>query len=158
MIATIPPPLKTLDAEEFRRALAGICEPPRGSEYSPTQFRESAAQFCFVLAACYNRDRLDAVDLWSGIAKAIEVSCAQVDDGDLDRLVCVALDQVKAEHALVAREPNAGPLLAEIVERDEAWRLGFVRYLKTHSYAAVIHGRRMWETHKATKQENCNAE
>jgi hypothetical protein len=145
-----------LDAESFRQQLAGICEPARGSEYNPTQFRESAANLCFVLAACFNRDALDPMTLWDRIATAIETSCAQVDDGDLDRLVCLALGHVKADHALVAREPHAGPLLAEIVERDEAWRLGFVRYLKTHSYAAVIHGRRLWETHKAAKQEGRN--
>lgn len=147
------PPLTPLDAESFRRILAGLEDPDTTARYTPDNFREDASRLVFVLALCFNRDVLDAVTLWERIASAITTACAKVDDGDLDRLISLALEHVKAEHTRVAANEMASSIIADLTEQDDSWRMGFVRYLKQHTYTAIIHGRRYWETHKETRKE-----
>lgn len=147
------PPLTPLDAESFRRTLAGLEDPDKTAHYTPDRFRDDASRMVYMLAICFNRDVLDAVTLWERIASAITTACAKVDDGDLDRLISLALEHVKAEHTRVASNDQASAIIAELTEQDDSWRLGFVRYLKQHTYTAIIHGRRYWETHKELRKE-----
>lgn len=145
------PPLEEFDAVRFRQELAGLIDEERAGDYQPGDFKEQASQLCYLLAKFYNRDVLEAIKLWERIGSAIATACEQVDDGDLDRLISIALDHVKATHSRVAADDEGMSLLAEITEQDESWRLGFVTYLKSHSYTAIIHGRRYWEASKESR-------
>lgn len=142
-------PLGTLDAARFRQELAGLIDEEESGEFSPDDFREQAAMLCYVLARLYNRKVLEAMKLWERIGTALATACEKVDDGDLDRFVSICLDHVKATHSRVAADEHAAGILAEITEQDESWRLGFVTYVKSHSFTAIIHGRRRWEVAKA---------
>lgn len=139
--------LPALDADTWRQTLAGL-RGPTVSKTTSGQFREAAEQLVYVLAICYNRDELDPKKLWDRIATAVATACAKVDDADLDRLVSLALEAVRADHARVAANDEVTTIVADICEREETWRTGFVRYLQQHTYAAIIHGRRAWETRK----------
>lgn len=107
-----------------------------------------------MLAICFNRDELDPKSLWDRISTGIDKACTQVDNGDLDELINLALAHVRADHARVASDAEVSYFIGDITEQDESWRLGFVRYLKTHSYVAVVHGRRLWETRKEVNAES----
>lgn len=147
-------PLEPLDADRFRRELAGLIDEERSGVHKPADFREQSAMLCYCLAKVYNRDVLEAIKLWERIGTAIATACEQVDDGDLDRFISICLEHVKASHSKVAADDEVGHVLAEITESEESWRLAFVNYLKSHSYTAIIHGRRMWETSKEDRNES----
>jgi hypothetical protein len=152
------PPLDALDTESFRRILAGLQDPENSARYTPDKFREDASQLVFLLALCFNRDELNPTTLWERIASALRTACSKVDDGDLDRLISLALEHVKADHTKVAANEMATAIIGQLTEQDDSWRLGFVRYIKTHDYTAIVHGRRYWELHKETVKENRNVE
>lgn len=140
------PQLPPFDAEAWRRVLAGLTDDEASTEWRE-DFREAGAALCFVLARFYNRDELDPVKLWERIGTAVATACEQVDDGDLDKVFDIALDTVRASVSLVAASEDSW-VLGELADKEESWRLGFVRYLKTHGYTVIIHGRRQWEKYK----------
>lgn len=145
------PPLPRFDAEQFRRELAGLTESEAGPEERDL-YKEAGAKLVYALARLYNREVLEAKTMWDRIGGAIHLACQQVDDGDLDRLVTVALDHVQANPSRVATDEQVPYLIGDTIERDESWRLGFVRYLKTHHYVVLVHGRRYWQMHKERSQ------
>jgi len=140
------PQLPAFDSEAWRRALAGLVDDESSVEWRE-DFREAGAALCFVLARFYNRDELDPVKLWERIGTAVATACEEVDDGDLDKVFDIALGIVKASVSLVAASEESW-ILGELSDKEEGWRLGFVRYLKTHRYPILIHGRRRWEEYK----------
>jgi hypothetical protein len=146
-----------LDAERFRRQLAGLEDDRPQGERTRERLKELAAQLCFLLARYYNRDELDPLKLWERIGSAIATACEQVDDGDLDRYVSIALEHVRASHSRVAADEEWNYLLAEICEQPESDRLALVNYLHHHSYAVLIHGRRYWEQYKDGKENRDDA-
>lgn len=145
--------IPTIDAESFRRQLAGLDDPHAAPSSGAERLKEQASQVCYLLARSYNRDELDPLKLWERIGSAIAVACEQVDDGDLDRFLCIALDHVRARHGRVAADEETAYLLAEITEQCESDRLALVDYLRSHAYAAIIHGRRHWEMAKEVNAE-----
>lgn len=144
--ATLP----SLDTERWRQLMAGLIDDSSGPD-ERDDLKNSATSLVYCLARLYNRDVLDAMKIWERIGGALETACQQVDDGDLDRFMSICLDHVKAKHARVAADEEAGAIIANVVERDESFRLSLVRYIHTHSYIVLVHGRRMWETHKETR-------
>lgn len=145
------PQLPAFDAESWRRALAGLTDDEASAEWRE-DFREAGAALCFVLARFYNRDELDPIKLWERIGTAVSTACEQVDDGDLDKVFDIALGTVKASVSLVAASDEAW-ILGELSDKEESWRLGFVRYLKSHRYPILIHGRRRWEQYKGDSKQ-----
>lgn len=142
--------LPAFDAEQFRRELAGLMEDEAGPE-ERNAFKEAGSKLVYALARLYNRDELEAIKMWDRIGGAIHTACEKVDDGDLDRLITIALEHVRANPSRVASDEDTADLIAWIVENNESWRLGFVRYLKSHHYVVLIHGRRYWETYKENR-------
>lgn len=150
------PPLPKLDAAAFRRELAGLTDPQAPKAMS-ADYKELASEFCRLLAKRFNRDQLDALTLWDRIATAVTTACGKVDDGDLDRLICLALETIKADVSLAASDQELAYWIGTVTERDESWRLGFVRYLKQHTLTVIVHGRRLWEITKDTRREEREA-
>lgn len=150
-MAPPPPPLSTLDTEALRRKLAGLADPDRGpGAGEKAEIKELASGFCLALAQLFNRDSLDAVTLWERIGSGLATACAKVNDGDLDRLLSLCLDHVKADPGKAAAHPGVAGLLATFATRPPEWRFAFVDYLDSRKYVVLALGRARWEEFKAT--------
>ena len=148
-----PPPIPvTLDTEAIRRKLAGLSDPGRlaGSAGETSEIRETASRLCSILASLFGDD-LDRLTLWSRIDSALSTAVAKVSDGDLDRLVSLCLDHVKADPAKAAACEPLGHLISIFGVRPPAWRMALLNYLGTHRYAVLVHGRARWEDVKARR-------
>lgn len=144
--------LPRLSPESFRRMLAGLADDTSEPGWLE-DFREAGARLALIMARFYDRTKLEPIKLWERIGSGIAAACEQVDDGDLDRLISICLDHVCASHSAVAADQEFAPVIQTLSERDESWRLQLVRYLKTHSYTILIHGRKLWEERKEVRLE-----
>ena len=149
-----PPPLRVLDAEAFRRKLAGLEDPlSRDTGASEkAEIRDCISRLCSILASLYNVPG-DRKALWEHIAKAFETSLAKVSDDDLDRFVSLCLESVQAEPALAAACEPLGQTLQLFAVRPPEWRFGFLQHIASHSYAVIVHGRARWERVKSQEIE-----
>lgn len=141
--------LNKLDAEEFRRRLAGLEDVEASGAFSPEDFREIAADFVCALAVVFNRRELEPKTLWSRIGSAIESGIVEAQGGDLERFENHCLSHIKAQIAVVAASEAYGEYTADLRKMDADAKVGFVRYLSTHLYPATIFGRQRWEERKA---------
>lgn len=139
--------IEPLNAEVFRRELAEVTKPPQ-VEVPTDQLRDIASELGFVLAITFNRRVLEVVTLWDRIASGLNVACQEVDDGDVERIVNICLDHVKADPARVAACPQLADLLGVLLPLSLEQKKVFVEYLKKHLYLAVIYGRKKWEQFK----------
>lgn len=148
-----PASLPRLDTEALRRELAGLVDPsPRPGSTERQEIAEAASRLCSILASLFGDD-LDRLTLWSRIDSAIATACAKVTDGDLDRLVSLCLEHVKASPGAAAANPALGDLLATIGVRPQPWRQEFAHHLVAHRYAVLVHGRARWERVKSKEAE-----
>src|SRR5690606_11590305 len=60
-----------LDAEEFRRQLAGLGSAANTPEAWKEEHKDAATDLCVALALAFNRDVLDPLSLWDRISTAI---------------------------------------------------------------------------------------
>jgi len=91
--------------------------------------------------------------LWDRIASSLATSCSKVDDGDTDEFVSLALDHVRADPAQAGRNDRVSRLLTHLAGESLAWRQGWTRYIASHSYAIVAHGRLAWVQTKEAKAD-----
>lgn len=144
-----PPPLAVLDAEAFRRQLAGLADPDRGATPAEdVEIRDTLKRFCSVLAHLFSEE-LDRVTLWSRIDSALEAACAKVADGDFERWASLCLDHVKADAARAAACDALGQILGTAAVRTPEWRQAFIRRAAAVRYAVVVAARARWEDVKA---------
>jgi hypothetical protein len=139
--------IEPLNAEVFRRELAEVIKPSQ-VEVHTDRLRDIASELGFVLAITFNRKVLEVVTLWDRIASGLNVACQEVDDGDVERIVNICLDHVKADPVRVAACPQLADLLEELLSLSSEQKKVFVEYLKKHLYLAVIYGRKKWEQFK----------
>ncbi len=156
----IPAPLPRLDAERFRRELAGLIDDAPQPERLEADFKEMSAALCVLLARHYDPNAKDRLQLWEHISKSLALACAKVSSGDLDMFVSLCLDAVRADHGQVVANEQSQWLIGCLTEREESWRLGFIRYIQTHSYVVLVHGRRLWEMDKEDRasRKSCGAQ
>lgn len=143
--------LPVLDPSTWRQMLAGLTDDEEHEGWLE-EYRGLGASLVLMLARFYDRAKLEPVKLWERIASGIASACEQVDDGDLDRLLTLCFDHVCASHSAVAADEEFAPLILDLTTREESWKLSFVRYLRTHSYTVIIHGRAMWEARKTERK------
>jgi hypothetical protein len=117
------------------------------SQASLAELKEAGKALCVVLAMLYGKS-LERVKLWDRIDSAFISASAKIQDGDMDRLITVCLEHVKAESIVCLPMES---LMRMLDARPAEWRQAFMRYLGTHHYAVVIHGRLAWESIKAKK-------
>lgn len=138
--------IPTLDAETFRRELAGLIERHQ-DDHQPADFGAAAEALAVVLAEQFDRKTLDPFTLWSRVSSAILTSAAKTNDADLDHFLSLALEHVKAEPSRAATSERVLQLFG-IFDAPDSWRVGFLKYVVTHHYAVIIHGRNAWKKHK----------
>ncbi len=143
-----PPPLPALDAEAFRRELAGLASPtlPLNAPAS-RDVKDTLSRFCSILASLYG-DELDRLSLWTRIDSAIESACAKCDD-DMELWASLCLGHVKADAGRAAACAPLVQTLEVMASRPAEWRAEFLRYARTCRYAAVAFGRARWERVKS---------
>ncbi len=143
------PPLPLLDAEAFRRKLAGLIDPQRRPESAGEKeaIRQDAVRFCTVLAHLFG-DGLDRITLWEKIGSALSTSLAKVSDDDLDRFTTLCLEHIQAEDAKAAACEPLLQLLQSWMVRTVEFRQAILHYLHTHRTAALVHARARWEAVK----------
>jgi len=139
------------NAEAFRAKLAGLMH-DAPAENEAEELRDSAAELCRLLARHFNRDQLQVETLWDRIASGITAACEQVDDGDMDRLMSLCLAHVKADYTAAASDDAVRDFVVALGERPKEYRMQFVQYLKSHLYAALVHGRSRWNQRKGAKK------
>ena len=135
-----------LDANEFRRRLAGLSSPDL---YDMGQAEPLARDLCVLMARHFGHD-LDRKTLWDRIASGLETAAAKNPNGG-SRLVNDALDHVRADPASVARDDDAGRMIAKLASDEEAGR-SLARYINRSLYVAIVLGRQAWEENKATRK------
>ncbi len=139
--------LHSLDAAEFRRRLAGLSDNAGGEDLMPDEYRDLASDYVLLLAICYNRDRLDAKNIWDGIDKAIERGLAECDGEDVERFVSVGMECVLAEMNVVAANERALEIQSRLFALEDHQRVFFLRYLSEHRYPAIVFGRGKWQSY-----------
>lgn len=146
-----------LDAQEFRRRLAGLEDVEASGAFSPDDFRDIASDFVCALAVVFNRKDLDAKTLWSRIGSAIETGIVEAQGGDIDRFENHCLSHILAPISIVAASDAYGQYTEPMRRMDEDARVAFIRYLSKHLYPAVVFGRRKWEERKAELEKERKA-
>lgn len=148
-----PPPLPALDAQEFRRKLAGLADPDRRpGETEKVEVRETAVRLCSVLAHLFG-ESLDRLTLWGRIGSAFETACARVSDDDLDRWLNLLLEHVQADPVQVAACDALTQLVQTWAVRPPEWRHALLNYCRSHRYPLLTHGRARWELVKRKEAE-----
>lgn len=146
--------LPRLNAEEFRRKLAGLTDPDyREQTVSEREaVKQDAFRFASLLAHLFGPS-LDRLSMWEKIGSALASATAKVSDDDLDRFVTLCLEHVQAEDSQVAACDALLSLLEAWQLRPKEWRLSLLNYLATHRSAVLIRGRRRWEQVKSKEVE-----
>lgn len=140
--------IEPLSAEIFRQEIAGLME-RHEDDTEPDDFGAAASLLCVVLAEQFDSASLDRLTLWDRISSGILTAAAKVDDGDLERFLTLCLEHVKAAPGRAATSETVLRLVGTF-DQGEAWRIGFLRYLQSHIYCVLIHGRAAWQQHKET--------
>jgi len=148
--AALPEPPPSFDADEFRRTLAGLCDPDAGEfpDAPSVEYEESAVELGLCLCELFGSS-LDRLTLWDRIATAISTAAVKCDDGDVSRFVSLALDHVRADPGRAAVNPRLGELLSKTMTRNPSWREGFVRWMGSHLYVLMVYVRRAWQDVKS---------
>lgn len=142
-----------ISTEELRRKLAFAQDPDRTpGEAETAEMKQAAYRLGSIMAHLFG-DSLDRLTLWDRIASGFASACAKVDDGDLDRFVSLCLDHIKADAGKAAATQSLGHMLETFASRPIEWRKAFLRYIKTHSYAVLVHARARWEQVKGKEVE-----
>ncbi len=144
-------PLQTLDAESFRRELAGLVVSKESETFDSSEFRQCAVDLGVILCRVYS-EQLDRTALWDRIATAFATACSKVPNGEPEQFLSAVLEHVKADPAAAAREESVSLWLAAAIEHSDEWRRSFVRYLVTRSYAVIVHARNAWEVQKEARR------
>jgi hypothetical protein len=119
------------------------------------EHKDMAVKLCVVLCELFG-ESLDRMTLWDRIASALATAAAKTNDGDTDRFISIALDHVRADAGKASRNEVLPMMLYDMAEKPAAWRQGFVRYVASHSFAILAHGRLKWEHVKAARKEGAN--
>ena len=147
--------MQILDTQGLRQKLMGLADPHRTAADSAgeqNEIRDVAARLCSILASLFG-EGLDRITLWDRIGSALETAGAKVSDDDLDRFVSLCLEHVQASPAKAAACDALAQLISTFAVRPAEWRHALLRYLHTHRYAVLVHGRARWEQVKAKEVE-----
>lgn len=144
--SVIPPLPGTFDANLWRQRLAGLTDPDYSADDNPAaqEYKVRAVELVLCLCELFG-DSLDRMTLWDRIGSALGASCAKCDDGDIDRFVSAALEHVKADAGASSRNDRLAKQLPAMCAKGLSWRQGFVRYVASHSFSVLAHGRLAWE-------------
>lgn len=151
---TTPPELPRLDAEAFRRKLAGLTDPERRPESAGEKeaVKQDAIRFCSILAHLFG-ESLERTTLWERIGSGLSTSLAKVSDDDLDRFATLCLEHVQATDSRVAACEPLVHMLQAWAMRTREWRQALLHYLQTHRTAALVHARARWEQVKTKEAD-----
>ena len=141
-------PIEKLDAGEFRRRLAGLSDVGAGEDQSPKLYRDMCSEFVLLLAIAFNRLELEALTLWTRIDSGIQKGLSECGGTDVERLVSVCLDHVKAEASRVVADDRCVEIQSKLYNLDDSARVAFIAYLAKHRFVALTLGRDLWELHK----------
>lgn len=150
-----PSPIPILDAEAFRRKLAGLEDPlgPRAGAAGRENLKQTASRLCSILAHLYGVNESDRTKLWAHIGKALEVADSKTSDDDVDHFLSECLESVGAEHGRAAACDALTALAMEVAAWPAEHRHDFLNYLRAHRYTVLTFGRARWESVKAGEVE-----
>jgi hypothetical protein len=141
-----------LDAEAFRRKIAGLACSDDATQYDSAQFRAAAVDLARILCRLFG-ESLDRITLWDRISTALGSACSRYPNGEGEAFLSAALDHVKADPGATTREPMVAMWLTSIDAQPDAWRRQFVTYIGTRLYAVLVHARNAWEESKEAKRK-----
>lgn len=145
--------LPVVSRDDFRRQLAGVCDPDRKlSAGDQGSFRPKAERLVVCLCRHFG-DALDRKTLWSRIDSGLQAACAKVSDGDLDRWLDLLLEHVRADPSSAACCADLAGLRHDLTAPDEAHKKAFLRWVETRRFAVLAHGRAAWEAYKETNRQ-----
>lgn len=143
----LPEPPPGLTPEQFREMLAGVTvsDEPQGATDA---WRSAGARLVALAARHFNREELDPITLWMRIESGMRSALAKSPDGEPDRLVSALLEHIRADAGYAIGDPETGSLIRDLRAQSAAWRSGFVAYLSTALYAAMVAGRELHESRR----------
>lgn len=148
--------LQAMAYDEFRRKLAGFEDKDRVTPDDIRGYRTDASTLCRLLAELFG-DELDRLTLWSRIDSAIRTSCAKATDGNLELLVNLCLEHVKADAGRASGNEDLERLLLSFNSMSDEKRRGFAAYLKNNTYSVIVHGKSAWEIRKGEMKSKSKA-
>lgn len=144
MIETI----KTLDAAEFRRKLAGLCDATEGESFNAEDYRELAGDVVFLLAICFNRKQLDAKTIWTRIDSAIQKGLSDCDGEDISQFINSCLEHVLANVNVVACQDDAVRIQTVLYGLEKEQSVFLLQYFAKHRMPAISWGVQKWNERK----------
>lgn len=151
------PSSRRLTPEVYRQLLAGLADPSYTSEQAE-EFRGYAARLVAMAARHLDRSKLEAREMWTRIEGALARAVAEAPNGDPGVLVSTILRHVLASASTTAADPEIWSLIQELSERPSAWRVGLVEYLRDANYAALVHGRALYQHRMTALTASASAE
>lgn len=150
-----PPPIAIIDAEAFRRKLAGLEDPlgPRGGATARENLRQAGSRLCAILASLYGVDEQDRTKLWGHIGKALEVADEKTPDDDVERFLSECLAGIQADPGRAAACDALTALTMEVAAWPAEQRHEWLDYLRAHRYPVLTFGRQRWESVKKGEVE-----
>jgi len=131
----------TLTMATYRRELAGLVDEATAS--SSDVYEVQAIDLALCMAELFNRDKLQAVTLWSRIATGLEHS-AKENSANALTLVNGCLLHVQADATRAACNDRLGGLLHVASEQSELWARQWSRWISGHIYIIVAKARAQW--------------
>ena len=137
--------IKTLDAQEFRRKLAGLADATEGEGLNSEEYREIAGDVVLLLAICFNRKSLGAVTMWTRIDSAIQKGLADCDGEDISQFISTCLEHVLAHVNVVACQKDCVRIQTQLYGLENQQAVFLLQYFAKHRMPAIVWGRAKWE-------------
>lgn len=154
----LPPPIKQLTTEEFRRQLAGLVDQREllSPAWSDEQ-KQYAIRFVAALPTLYGNE-LDRLSMWDRIGTALQVAYAKTVGADHEYFISRVLEHVMASPASAARSDSLQFVMSYLAECPVAARQAWIDYMHTHLYAVLVHAKAEWEQVKQQRKEEKEGE
>lgn len=142
----MPGNLASLSQEEFRRRLAGLCDPhrPLSALEKDADIRNHAVDFCMVLCELFGQS-LDRITLWDRIGSALQTAVSRCEGGDIELFASICLEHVRADPARTAANEHFRDWLSNVQTRTDAWRQAFIHYVGHRTPVILVLTRQRWQ-------------
>lgn len=140
--------IKTLDADAFRRSLAGLSDQSEGDDMQSDDYRELASQVGLLLYIAYNMRKLDAKNIHNRVQSAIAKGIADCDGEDASQFLSSALEHVQANINTVTTQADCVEIQNVIYSLDRPQQINLMRYIAKHKMPTQAWGCERWRDRK----------
>lgn len=140
--------IKTLDAKEFRRTLAGLSDQSDGDDMNNDDYRELASQVGLLLYVAFNHRKLDSKSIHNRVQSAIGKGLADCDSQDVSQFISSALEHVSADINTVTNQEDCVQIQRAMYSLTGPQQLNLLRYIAKHKMPTQAWGCERWRDRK----------